>query len=63
MGLGYITCHFFAKITTTQRCESLNASLAIYLKYRRTYLDFVHAIEQGHSQMRLNESRVDYASM
>ncbi|KAE8707433.1 hypothetical protein F3Y22_tig00110384pilonHSYRG00856 [Hibiscus syriacus] len=58
----YLTGHFFANIRSTQRCESMNASLAIALKHKKTYLDVVHAIEDGISRMRLNELKADYLS-
>ncbi|KAE8727267.1 hypothetical protein F3Y22_tig00005659pilonHSYRG00014 [Hibiscus syriacus] len=43
-------------------CESMNASLAIALKHKKTYLDVVRAIEDGISRMRMNELKVDYLS-
>ncbi|KAE8678212.1 hypothetical protein F3Y22_tig00111429pilonHSYRG00005 [Hibiscus syriacus] len=43
-------------------CESMNASLAIALKRKKTYLDVVRAIEDGISRMRMNELKVDYLS-
>ncbi|KAE8695803.1 hypothetical protein F3Y22_tig00110684pilonHSYRG00103 [Hibiscus syriacus] len=58
----YLTDHFFANIRSTQRCESMNASLAIALKHKKTYLDVVRAIEDGISRMRLNELKTDYLS-
>ncbi|KAE8685821.1 hypothetical protein F3Y22_tig00111092pilonHSYRG00106 [Hibiscus syriacus] len=58
----YLTGHFFANIRSTQRCESMNASLAIVLKHKKTYLDVVRAIEDGISRMRLNELKADYLS-
>ncbi|KAE8667101.1 hypothetical protein F3Y22_tig00112445pilonHSYRG00011 [Hibiscus syriacus] len=58
----YLTGHFFANIRSTQRCKSMNASLAIALKHKKTYLDVVCAIEDGISRMRLNELKVDYLS-
>ncbi|KAE8719532.1 hypothetical protein F3Y22_tig00109948pilonHSYRG00078 [Hibiscus syriacus] len=42
-------------------CESMNASLAIALKHKKTYLD-VRAIEDGISRMRMNELKADYLS-
>ncbi|KAE8732597.1 hypothetical protein F3Y22_tig00001825pilonHSYRG00159 [Hibiscus syriacus] len=56
----YLTGHFFANIRSTQRCESMNASLAIALKHKKTYSDVVRAIEDGISRMRLNELKADY---
>ncbi|KAE8707279.1 hypothetical protein F3Y22_tig00110384pilonHSYRG00244 [Hibiscus syriacus] len=50
----YLTDNFFANIRSTQRCESMNASLAIALKHKKTYLDVVPVIEDGISRMRLN---------
>ncbi|KAE8697483.1 Detected protein of unknown function [Hibiscus syriacus] len=41
----YLSGHFFANIRSTQRCESMNASLAIALKHNKIYLDVVRAIE------------------
>ncbi|KAE8679806.1 hypothetical protein F3Y22_tig00111394pilonHSYRG00043 [Hibiscus syriacus] len=58
----YLTGHFFANIRSTQRCESMNASLAIALKHKKTYLDVVRAIEDGISRMRMNELKADYLS-
>ncbi|KAE8695374.1 hypothetical protein F3Y22_tig00110717pilonHSYRG00005 [Hibiscus syriacus] len=58
----YLTGHFFVNIHSTQRCESMNASLAIALKHKKTYLDVVHAIEDGISRMRMNELKADYLS-
>ncbi|KAE8705543.1 hypothetical protein F3Y22_tig00110422pilonHSYRG00039 [Hibiscus syriacus] len=58
----YLTGHFFANICSTQRYESMNASLAIALKHKKTYLDVVRAIEDGISRMRLNELKADYLS-
>ncbi|KAE8724516.1 hypothetical protein F3Y22_tig00010271pilonHSYRG00003 [Hibiscus syriacus] len=58
----YLTDHFFANIRSTQRCESMNASLAIVLKHNKTYLDVVRAIEDGISRMRMNELKADYLS-
>ncbi|KAE8668088.1 hypothetical protein F3Y22_tig00112347pilonHSYRG00095 [Hibiscus syriacus] len=58
----YLTGHFFANIRSTQRCESMNASLAIALKHKKTYLDVVRAIEDGISRMRMNELKEDYLS-
>ncbi|KAE8701094.1 hypothetical protein F3Y22_tig00110548pilonHSYRG00198 [Hibiscus syriacus] len=58
----YLTGHLFANIRSTQRCESMNASLAIALKHKKTYLDVVHAIEDGISRMRMNELKADYLS-
>ncbi|KAE8704532.1 hypothetical protein F3Y22_tig00110450pilonHSYRG00575 [Hibiscus syriacus] len=43
-------------------CESMNASLAIALKHKKTYLDVVRAIEDGISRMRMNELKADYLS-
>ncbi|KAE8693733.1 hypothetical protein F3Y22_tig00110794pilonHSYRG00152 [Hibiscus syriacus] len=45
-----------------QWCESMNASLAIALKHKKTYLDVVRAIEDGISRMRMNELKADYLS-
>ncbi|KAE8692667.1 hypothetical protein F3Y22_tig00110831pilonHSYRG00396 [Hibiscus syriacus] len=56
----YLTGHFFANIRSTQRCESMNASLAIALKHKKTYLDVVRVIEDGISRMHLNELKADY---
>ncbi|KAE8681005.1 hypothetical protein F3Y22_tig00111356pilonHSYRG00237 [Hibiscus syriacus] len=58
----YLTGHFFANIRSTQRCESMNASLAIALKHKKTYLDVVRAIEDGISRIRMNELKADYLS-
>ncbi|KAE8673499.1 hypothetical protein F3Y22_tig00111783pilonHSYRG00541 [Hibiscus syriacus] len=58
----YLTGHFFANIRSTQRCESMNVSLAIALKHKKTYLDVVRAIEDGISRMRMNELKADYLS-
>ncbi|KAE8688539.1 hypothetical protein F3Y22_tig00110963pilonHSYRG00018 [Hibiscus syriacus] len=58
----YLTGHFFANIRSTQRCESMNASLAIALKHKKTYLDVVRAIEDEISRMRMNELKADYLS-
>ncbi|KAE8693393.1 hypothetical protein F3Y22_tig00110813pilonHSYRG00347 [Hibiscus syriacus] len=58
----YLTGYFFANIRSTQRCESMNASLAIALKHKKTYLDVVRAIEDEISRMRLNELKADYLS-
>ncbi|KAE8690612.1 hypothetical protein F3Y22_tig00110893pilonHSYRG00065 [Hibiscus syriacus] len=58
----YLTGHFFANIRSIQRCESMNASLAIALKHKKTYLDVVRAIEDGISRMRMNELKADYLS-
>ncbi|KAE8718508.1 hypothetical protein F3Y22_tig00110013pilonHSYRG00418 [Hibiscus syriacus] len=58
----YLSGHFFANIRSTQRCESMNASLAIALKHKKTYLDVVRAIEDGISRMRMNELKADYLS-
>ncbi|KAE8664685.1 hypothetical protein F3Y22_tig00112738pilonHSYRG00046 [Hibiscus syriacus] len=58
----YLTGHFFANIRSTQRCESMNASLAIALKHKKTYLNVVRAIEDGISRMRMNELKADYLS-
>ncbi|KAE8687005.1 hypothetical protein F3Y22_tig00111027pilonHSYRG00723 [Hibiscus syriacus] len=58
----YLTGHFFANIRSTQRCESMNASLAIALKHKKTYLDVVRAIEDEISRMRMNELKSDYLS-
>ncbi|KAE8712869.1 hypothetical protein F3Y22_tig00110223pilonHSYRG00263 [Hibiscus syriacus] len=58
----YLTGHFFANIRSTQRCESMNASLAIALKHKKTYLDVFRAIEDGISRMRMNELKADYLS-
>ncbi|KAE8692143.1 hypothetical protein F3Y22_tig00110858pilonHSYRG00086 [Hibiscus syriacus] len=55
----YLTGHFFANIRSTQRCESMNSSLAIALKHKKTYLDVVRAIEDGISRMRMNELKAD----
>ncbi|KAE8731248.1 hypothetical protein F3Y22_tig00002840pilonHSYRG00800 [Hibiscus syriacus] len=58
----YLTGHFFVNIRSTQRCESMNASLAIALKHKKTYLDVVRTIEDGISRMNLNELKADYLS-
>ncbi|KAE8683313.1 hypothetical protein F3Y22_tig00111210pilonHSYRG00097 [Hibiscus syriacus] len=58
----YLTGHFFANIRSTQRCESMNASLAIALKHKKTYLYAVRAIEDGISRIRMNEVKEDYLS-
>ncbi|KAE8705603.1 hypothetical protein F3Y22_tig00110419pilonHSYRG00012 [Hibiscus syriacus] len=58
----YLTGHFFANIRTTQRYESMNASLAIALKHKKTYLDVACAIEDGISRMHMNELKADYLS-
>ncbi|KAE8715531.1 hypothetical protein F3Y22_tig00110163pilonHSYRG00131 [Hibiscus syriacus] len=58
----YLTGHFFSNIRSTQRCESMNASLAIALKHNKTYLDVVRAIEYGINRMRMNELKEDYLS-
>ncbi|KAE8692974.1 hypothetical protein F3Y22_tig00110819pilonHSYRG00096 [Hibiscus syriacus] len=58
----YLTGHFFANICSTQRCESMNASLAIALKHKKTYLDVVRAIKDGISKMRINKLKSDYLS-
>ncbi|KAE8695920.1 hypothetical protein F3Y22_tig00110678pilonHSYRG00174 [Hibiscus syriacus] len=58
----YLTGYFFANIRSTQRCESMNASLTIALKHKKTYLDVVRVIEDGISRIRLNEFKADYLS-
>ncbi|KAE8728033.1 hypothetical protein F3Y22_tig00004797pilonHSYRG00112 [Hibiscus syriacus] len=58
----YLNGPFFVNIRSTQRCESINASLTIALKHKKTYLDVVHAIEDGISRMRMNELKADYLS-
>ncbi|KAE8655080.1 hypothetical protein F3Y22_tig00117034pilonHSYRG00691 [Hibiscus syriacus] len=58
----YLTDHFFANIRSTQRCESMNASLAIAPKHNKTYLDVVRSIEDGISRIRMNELKADYLS-
>ncbi|KAE8702071.1 hypothetical protein F3Y22_tig00110503pilonHSYRG00729 [Hibiscus syriacus] len=58
----YLTGHFFANIRSTQRCESMNALLAIALKHKKTYLDVVRAIKDRISRMRMNELKADYLS-
>ncbi|KAE8727178.1 hypothetical protein F3Y22_tig00005856pilonHSYRG00069 [Hibiscus syriacus] len=58
----YLTGHFFANICSTQRCESMNALLAIALKHKKTYLDVVRAIKDGISRMRMNELKADCLS-
>ncbi|KAE8724054.1 hypothetical protein F3Y22_tig00010968pilonHSYRG00079 [Hibiscus syriacus] len=58
----YLTSHFFVNICSTQRYKSMNASLAIALKHKKTYLDVVRAIEDGISRMRMNELKADYLS-
>ncbi|KAE8712843.1 hypothetical protein F3Y22_tig00110223pilonHSYRG00174 [Hibiscus syriacus] len=58
----YLTGHFFANIRSTQRCEPMNASLAIALKHKKIYLDVVRAIEGGISRMRMNELKAYYLS-
>ncbi|KAE8732124.1 hypothetical protein F3Y22_tig00002237pilonHSYRG00354 [Hibiscus syriacus] len=58
----YLTDHFFVNIRSTERCEPMNASLAIALKHKKTYLDVVRAIEDGISRMRMNELKADYLS-
>ncbi|KAE8657374.1 hypothetical protein F3Y22_tig00116996pilonHSYRG00595 [Hibiscus syriacus] len=58
----YLSGHFFANIRSTQRCESMNASLAIALKHKKIYLDVVRAIDDGISRMRMNELKADYLS-
>ncbi|KAE8729011.1 hypothetical protein F3Y22_tig00004013pilonHSYRG00133 [Hibiscus syriacus] len=40
----------------------MNASLAIALKHKKTYLDVVRAIEDEISRMRINELKADYLS-
>ncbi|KAE8717462.1 hypothetical protein F3Y22_tig00110044pilonHSYRG00007 [Hibiscus syriacus] len=58
----YLTGHFFANIHSTQRCDYMNASLAIALKHKKTYLDVVRAIEDGISIMHMNKLKADYLS-
>ncbi|KAE8688546.1 hypothetical protein F3Y22_tig00110963pilonHSYRG00030 [Hibiscus syriacus] len=58
----YLTGHFFANIRSTQRCEFMNASLAIALKHNKTYLYVVHAIEDGISRMHIKKLKADYLS-
>ncbi|KAE8664969.1 hypothetical protein F3Y22_tig00112737pilonHSYRG00036 [Hibiscus syriacus] len=58
----YLTGHFFVNMRSTQRCESMNASLAIALKHKKTYLDVVRAIEDRISRMHMNELKADYLS-
>ncbi|KAE8658952.1 hypothetical protein F3Y22_tig00116965pilonHSYRG00460 [Hibiscus syriacus] len=58
----YLTGHFFVNIRSTQRCESMNASLAISLKHKKTYLDVIRTIEEGISRVRMNELKADYLS-
>ena len=48
----YITNHFFGTLRNTQRYESMNAYLAIYLESKKTFMEFVRAIDQGVSKMR-----------
>ncbi|KAE8727249.1 hypothetical protein F3Y22_tig00005678pilonHSYRG00007 [Hibiscus syriacus] len=43
-------------------CESMNASLAIALKHKKTYLNVVRAIEDGISRIRMNKLKADYLS-
>ncbi|KAE8674703.1 hypothetical protein F3Y22_tig00111721pilonHSYRG00072 [Hibiscus syriacus] len=43
-------------------CESMNTSLAIAVKHKKTYLAVVHAIEDRISRMRMNEVKVNYLS-
>ncbi|KAE8716294.1 hypothetical protein F3Y22_tig00110129pilonHSYRG00111 [Hibiscus syriacus] len=56
----YLTDHFFSNIRSTQKCESMNALLAIALKHKKTYLDVVRAIEEGISRVFMNELKSDY---
>ncbi|KAE8690359.1 hypothetical protein F3Y22_tig00110895pilonHSYRG00146 [Hibiscus syriacus] len=58
----YPTGHFFANIPSTQRCESMNASLAIALKHKKIYLDVVREIKDRISRMCMNELKADYLS-
>ncbi|KAE8659165.1 hypothetical protein F3Y22_tig00116964pilonHSYRG00225 [Hibiscus syriacus] len=58
----YLTGYFFANIHSTQRYESMNDSLAIVLKHKKTYLDVVRAIEDEISRMRMNKLKADYLS-
>ena len=58
----YITGHFFGTLRSTQRCESMNAYLAIYLESKKTFMEFVRAIDQGVSKLRTNELEADYVS-
>ncbi|KAE8656800.1 hypothetical protein F3Y22_tig00116997pilonHSYRG00363 [Hibiscus syriacus] len=58
----YLSGHFFANIRSTQRCESMNTSLVIALKHKKTCLDVVRAIEDIISRMRMNELKADYLS-
>ena len=45
-----------------KRCESMNAYLAIYLQSKKTFMEFVHAIDKGISKLRTNELEIDYVS-
>ena len=51
----YITSHFFGTLRNTQKCESMNAYLAIYLESKKTFMEFVRAIDQEVSKLRTNE--------
>ncbi|KAL4388873.1 hypothetical protein GQ457_09G015340 [Hibiscus cannabinus] len=56
----YLTGHFFANVRSTQRCESMNAALAIVLNSKKTYIDFACAIENAINDMRIKELKEDF---
>ncbi|KAL4278168.1 hypothetical protein GQ457_14G009630 [Hibiscus cannabinus] len=58
----YLTGHFFGNVRSTQRCESMNAVLAIVLNSKKTYIDFVRAIENAIADMRIKELKEDFVS-
>ncbi|KAE8672549.1 hypothetical protein F3Y22_tig00111837pilonHSYRG00197 [Hibiscus syriacus] len=55
----YVLGIFLAMHKLTLVAQNL---LAIVLKHKKTYLDVVHAIEDGISRMRMNELKMDYLS-
>ncbi|KAL4346308.1 hypothetical protein GQ457_17G007350 [Hibiscus cannabinus] len=56
----YLTGHFFANVRSTQRCESMNAALAIVLNSKKTYIAFFRAIENAINDMRIKELKEDF---
>ncbi|KAL4383228.1 hypothetical protein GQ457_15G017060 [Hibiscus cannabinus] len=58
----YLTKHFFTNVRSIQRFESMNVALAIVLNSKKTYIDFVHAIEIGINDMRIKELKENFVS-
>ena len=53
----YLKGHFFADMTTTQRCEGMNSFLKYFVKVKMRLYEFVRIYDKGLKRLWNNENK------